>query len=86
MRKLKAAYHCGYCNRKFVCEFPIHEYDEIPKHSIGCTYCRTAGHKVTLIKKESLSQEDHLFLRYIYGSKKSILENFIWKILNFIRR
>ena len=86
MRKLKAAYYCGYCNRKFVCKFPIYEYDEIPKHSIGCTYCRTAGTKVTLIKKESLSPEDRLFLKYIYGSKKSILENLLWKILYCIRR
>ena len=86
MRELKAAYHCGYCTRKFTLEFPLHEYYEIPKHSIGCTYCRTAGTKVTLIKKESLSPEDHVFLKYKHGVKKSILENLLWKILYCIRK
>lgn len=44
-----AKYKCGYCNS----EFKLHYFNsqEIPERNVGCTNCRMAGEKVTLIKK-----------------------------------
>jgi len=44
----RAKYKCGYCNSKF--ELFFYDHQEIPERNVGCTNCRIAGEKVTLIR------------------------------------
>jgi len=44
-----AEYKCGYCKSKF--RLSYFNSQEIPERNVGCTTCRIAGDKVTLIRK-----------------------------------
>ncbi|MBA7672392.1 hypothetical protein ES703_80568 [subsurface metagenome] len=46
MKRVK--YNCRYCNSEF--ELSFYNHQEIPERNVGCTTCRIAGEKVTLIK------------------------------------
>ena len=46
---IKARYKCGYCNSIFALAY--FNSQDIPERNVGCTNCRTAGEKVTLIEK-----------------------------------